>query len=383
MKSSKGILSIIFLGFFVFLTGCVTLEKGGGEPEWKQFDQEVKATVGAYYFDGWAGRNKLADDPKEPWAREAPTHLSRRMVEEFAEREPVWGWRDDSLAVMERQINLAVDHGLSFFAFCWYWHDNGQAINEKAIKEEPMHTSLELFLKVKNNHRLKFCLMVANHGGFEIKGAENWKRAADFWMPYFKHPQYLTIGGKPLVIIFHPPGGDEVGFAYLQDAARRAGLPGVAIARCGDGGTDMGFTHKTHYNVIPGYSAGSEAHHYAELVQAHREAWSGSREQPYLPVVTAGWDKRPWDGPAGLNAQPGWYFPDRTPMQFADFLREAINWMDLHPEQTTPERIVLIYAWNEFGEGGYIAPTKGDPDGRYLDGLRAVLKPAVPKPSGQ
>jgi alkylhydroperoxidase family enzyme len=31
MKSSKEILSIIILGFFVFVIGCATLEKGGGE----------------------------------------------------------------------------------------------------------------------------------------------------------------------------------------------------------------------------------------------------------------------------------------------------------------------------------------------------------------
>ncbi|HOM17973.1 MAG TPA: hypothetical protein PLQ00_11630, partial [Thermoguttaceae bacterium] len=41
-----------------------------------------RALVGAYYFDGWAGRHRLADDPKEPWAKDAPTHLTRRMVEE-------------------------------------------------------------------------------------------------------------------------------------------------------------------------------------------------------------------------------------------------------------------------------------------------------------
>lgn len=28
--------------------------------------------------------------------------------------------------------------------------------------------------------------------------------------------------------------------------------------------------------------------------------------------------------------------------------------------------MILIYAWNEYGEGGYIAPTVGDPKGKYL-----------------
>jgi len=339
--------------------------------------EEKKMAVGAYYFDGWAGRNQLAADAREPWARNAPTHLSRRMIEEFPKREPVWGWRDDSLAIMERQIDLAADHGLAFFAFCWYWHDDAKSINKEAIRKDPKHTSLELFLKAKNNHRLKFCLLVANHQGFEIKGTEHWKQAADFWMRYLKHPRYLTVGGKPLVIIFNPGGGDKGGFAYLQEAARKAGLPGVATAGCGSAVLEMGYTYRTHYAVVPGYSAGSEEHEYAELVAANRAAWGGSREQPYIPVVTAGCDKRPWEGPTGLKQDAGWYYPDRTPDLFADFLRDAVAWMDKHPEQTTAERIVLIYAWNEFGEGGYIAPTKGDPDGSYLKALRSVVMPAA------
>jgi hypothetical protein len=361
----------------------------GAPAEGKPSEPGSKATVGAYYFDGWAGRNAHADDPNEPWATNAPTHLTRRMIEEFPEREPIWGWRDDAPAVMERQIDLAADHGVNFFAFCWYWHDNGQALNEQAVRADPLHTGLELFLKARNRHRLKFCLLVANHAGFEIKGTTHWTSAADYWMPYLQHPQYLTVGGKPLLIIFHPQGGDQAGFAYLQGAARKAGLPGVALAGCGGGSAEMGYTHRTHYNIIPGYSAGPEMRPYAELLQAHREAWKGSRELPYLPTVTAGWDKRPWEGPHGLNQQQGWYFPGRTPEQFADFLRDAIQWMDQHAEETTAERIVLIYAWNEFGEGGYIAPTRGDPQGGYLNALRSALDPAgvklraAPSPSAK
>jgi hypothetical protein len=54
-------------------------------------------------------------------------------------------------------------------------------------------------------------------------------------------------------------------------------------------------------------------------------------------------------------------------------LKDAIAWMDDHPGQTTAERILLVYAWNEFGEGGYIAPTDGDPEGSYLKALKSVL----------
>jgi hypothetical protein len=331
--------------------------------------------VGAYYFDGWAGSTRHVDDPNAAWARNAPTHLTRRLAEEFAEREPVWGWRDDAVEIMERQIDVAADHGVGFFAFCWYWHDSGGPINPDAIRRDEKHTGMELFLKAPNNGRMKFCLLVANHQGFEIKGTESWRQAADFWMPYLKHPRHVTVGGKPLVIVFNQAGGDKAGFACMQDAARRAGLPGVAIAGCFGASPEAGYTHRTHYNVVPGYTAGAEEHPYSELARAHKDAWGGTPEVPYIPTVTAGWDKRPWEGPHGLGQQPGWYFPDRTPEQFAESVRDAVAWMDENPDNTTAERLLMVYAWNEYGEGGYLAPTKGDPDARYLKALKSAIEP--------
>lgn len=328
---------------------------------------QSNVNIGAYYFDGWAGQNAS----KEPWAQNAPTHLTKRMVEEFPMREPLWGWRDDALEIMERQIDLAADNGITFFAFCWYWQDNKQAINIDAINKDPKHIGLELFLRAKNSHRLKFCLLVANHTGAEITGAENWKQAAKFWMQYFKNPRYVTVDKKPLVIIFHPAGADKDGLSNMQEVATGEGLPGFAVAACGKGNVNIGFGYRTHYNVIPGYTAGSEQHKYSELLAAQMKAWGGSSQQPYIPAVISGWDKRPWE--ESISSQ-GWYYPDRTPEQFSNCIKEAIQWMNKNPDQTTKERIILIYAWNEYGEGGYIAPTKGDPDGRYLKAIRSLVK---------
>jgi len=328
-----------------------------------------RATVGAYYFDGWAGRSERWKDDATWAALNPPTHLTKRMLDEFADREPIWGWRDDSLEIMERQIDLAADHGIAFFAFCWYWNADPQK-----VAQDPKHTGLQLFLKAKNNRRLKFCLLVANHAGYVFQDADEWQKAAEGWLPHLKHPQHVTVAGKPLVIIFSTTNSDQEGFARVQDVARKAGLPGVAIAGCGSGDAKRGFTHTTHYNIVPGYASGSEPHKFAELIQAHQRAWRGSRELPYMPTLSVGWDKRPWEGDRGLSQKPGWYFTDRTSEQLAAGLESAIAWMDQHPEQTTAERIVLLYAWNEFGEGGYLAPTKGDPEGAYLKVVKHVVE---------
>lgn len=47
--------------------------------------------------------------------------------------------------------------------------------------------------------------------------------------------------------------------------------------------------------------------------------------------------------------------------------------MEDNPDKTSKEQVVFLYAWNEYGEGGYLAPVKGDPQGRYLKVLSENL----------
>jgi hypothetical protein len=341
-------------------------------------EKDKPATIGVYYFDGWAGKNRHADDPNEPWAKNAPTHLTRRFVEEFSDRQPLWGWRDDTQEIMERQIDLAADNGIDFFLFCWYWKDDGSAINPKAIENLSLHTSMNFYLNAKNKKKLKFSLLIANHGGSEILGDENWEEAVRYWAKYFKDPQYITVDGKPLVVIFS--AGDQSvtndQLTKMQEIAKKEGFKdGLAIAGCGRNAQGKaGFTHVTHYNVIPGYAAGSEEHHFDELVKATEAEWKGTEQQPYIPLLTSGWDKRPWENKDGLNQSQGWYYPNSSPEKFKNFLKDAIHWMDDNPTKTTKERIVLIYAWNELGEGGYLIPVKGDPDAAKLKMVKEVVE---------
>ncbi|MDR1454875.1 MAG: glycoside hydrolase family 99-like domain-containing protein [Tannerella sp.] len=364
LKRTEMLCKVMWVACFVFL-----LQSCG---------KDKPATIGVYYFDGWAGKNKLADDPNEPWAKNAPTHLTQRFVEEFSDRQPLWGWRDDTQEIMERQIDLAADNDVDFFLFCWYWKDDGGVINPQVIENLSLHTSMNLYLKAKNKKKLKFSLLIANHGGSEILGDENWEEAVKYWAKYFRDPQYITVDGKPLVVIFSAGDQSVTGdqLAKMQEMAKKEGFKdGLAIAGCGRNAQGKaGFTHTTHYNVIPGYAAGSEEHHFDELMKATEAEWKGTEQQPYIPLLTSGWDKRPWENKDGLNQNQGWYYPDSSPEKFKNFLKDAIQWMDDNPTKTTNERLVLIYAWNELGEGGYLVPTKGDPDAAKLKIIKEVVE---------
>lgn len=364
-------LTVVLLAFAAVVLAAPTQADSPTPSQSAAAQSGPRARVGVYYFDGWAGKHKAADTAA--WAKDAPTHLTERMLKEFPQREPIWGWRDDSPAIMEQQIRWAADHGVDFFSFCWYW-----SRDEKTIREDPKHVGLNLYLKADNRARLRFCLMIANHQGFLFAGTDDWKKAAGLWLPYLRHKQYVTVDGRPLLIIFNPGNGDKAGFQYLQQEAQKVGLPGVALAACGEGPVAMGYTHRTRYNVVPGWFKGPQAHKYRELFEAHRAEWKGSPQQPCIPALAVGWDSRPWEGREGY--QPCWYYPDRTPEQFASFVRHGVEWMEAHPKQTTAEKLMLLFAWNEYGEGGWLAPTKGDPEAKYLKALRSVVRP---DPSGR
>jgi hypothetical protein len=94
-----------------------------------------------------------------------------------------------------------------------------------------------------------------------------------------------------------------------------------------------------------------------------------------VPLVSAGWDMRPrveTPVPWVKNGDIEQYYETPEPDELAAHLNKAIQWTNANPDAATA-RTVLIYAWNEFDEGGWICPTLDEGTDR-LDALRKVLR---------
>jgi len=343
--------------------------------------QEKKAMIGAFYFDGWASHtNCLMNNPDEPWAKDGPHHLSRRLAKEFPEREPIWGWHDDKLDLMERQIDLASDNGIEVFAFCWYMQGNVQTgFNAEKADTDTHHTGMHLFRKAANKDKMKYCMVPC---GLPTENNEKiYTDIIKYWAKYFKDPQYLRINGKPVIMPFGSPSSEKM-CAVMQAAAREEGFKdGLTIVNTNAARGKAGYDIDGDYNGALGYQAGSEAHPYQELIDDTKKKWKGSPKRPFFPTVHAGADYRPWEGPEGNFSSygrpgnpPSWYFPDNTPEKFKEYLKAAVQWVNDNPTQTLKEKLVMIYAWNEIGEGGYLVPTKEDPDAAKLKVIKEVLE---------
>ena len=331
--------------------------------------------VGAYYFDGWSGKTD-------------EIHITKLLTTEYADRKPVWGWKDDTVEIMQKQIDYCADHDIAFWAFDWYYP-------EGKTKTTPLNNALDLYLKAPNCQRLKFCLLVANHEGFRI-GPKDWDACCDKWIELFQKPTHLRLDGQPLLIFLSPDelqkafgGVDGVRKAFdsLRDKAKKAGLPGVSIAACtGPGGhlgdlARSGYTLLTGYNYPLGWLNGGGSQPFRKLIEGSERIFDQFAEQtplPYVPAITAGWDRRPWEqGQMPPEKMSVWY-PDRTPKLVEEFVRLGVRWMDKHPDKTTPQRLLLIYAWNENGEGGYLTPTAKDGT-EYLKAVqRAIAEGEMP-----
>jgi hypothetical protein len=340
--------------------------------------------LGAYYWDGWYA--------KIP-------HWTDRLLNDFSEREPVWGWLGNTVENMELQIDYAADAGLSFFAFDWYYPEHGK-INR-------MNEAVDRYLAAKNASRMKFCLLVANHSGGLIY-RDKWDDACSMFMPYLSHELALKVNGCPVIIFFSTGelirclGGTEQTkqcLDILREKARGIGLPGICVIGCsgpardaaGDidlmpekwrGNADMlescgldavtGYNY--HRNIIKRGEEISYIYPFEDLVRDHvvtRNAFSEYCSLPQMPLVIGGWDCRPWETVwAGrTTAQPrSCYSPDRTPTEIYNHVLETGEWIKSNSSRVLDD-LAIIYAWNENGEGGYIEPTVGD-RGRILDAVK-------------
>ena len=130
-------------------------------------------------------------------------------------------------------------------------------------------------------------------------------------------------------------------------ASDRCIAPGPSrLAVCtGPGGhlTDLarsGYTLLTGYNYNLGWQSGGGSRPFRKLIEGNESIFKQFAEQtplPYVPVVTVGWDRRPWEkGKPPPETMSVWY-PDRTPKLVEEFVRLGIQWLDGHANKATAQ----------------------------------------------
>lgn len=326
-------------------------------------------------------------------------------------RKPLWGYVNEAdPKVMEMEIDEAVSHGVNVFIYDWYWYDNRPFL-ENCLNDG--------FLKAKNNDKMKFYIMWANHDIGYSWDIRNSDREGDYSLEdytkhllytggvsrsqfemiadrmiekYFSHPSYYTIDGKPVFMIFTLPvminglGGIKEtrdALLWFKNRCVEKGLKGLHLQlnqhqvcyNIYDGDRKMtinevvkyfGFDSCTNYQMINVNGDKIEGT-YPEAVEKVKDGWvrlDNDTDVPFFPQVGCGWDNNPRFLTTVTKTLEG-----NTPEAFKKALYNAKAFINSHP---TYPQLITINSWNEWTEGSYLQPDDLNGYG-FLDAVKEVF----------
>lgn len=290
----------------------------------------------------------------------------------------------DRQAVMDQEIAYATAMGLDYWAFLDYWDDPRLSL------------ALRRYLAAEDRRGLRYCL-IEEGARLDQQGTAGWARL----VRHFADPGYqLVLDRRPLLFVLAAPQRlDRDDFAALAAATLAAGLNRPYVVLMGwnpaaDQRTAAAFGFDAVSKYGGGPYAGTMPSYQQVVAEIEQGLWGGLAAQsiPTVLHASAGWDTRPriehpvsWY-PKGAVGVPDPTPPSRqqplrdaviaTPGELAAHLRRALDWTRGHPA-LNPANAVIIYAWNEHDEGGWLCPTlkpDGSPDLERLEAVRAVLR---------
>lgn len=319
---------------------------------------------------------------------------------------------DDNVKI--EQARLAKEYGIFGFCYYHYWFKDGKKLLERPAEQMLANKAVDL----------PFCFCWANEnwsknwdgGNREVimkqeYGTEaDWEKHFQYLLPFFKDERYITVGGKPLFVIYKPEQIIDVYqmVTYWRKRALEEGFPGLCLAfQFPTYYADM-YYHKDVFDYRiefePVYSRNLASMRHPgtsgkveklrkllgeNAVSAYRKARSsgmgaasGGKSQSlslyfydetwekilsaewteeFLPGAFVDWDNTP-------RNKHGVAYTGFTIERFRDYLTKLVTRAN---KENKP--MLFINAWNEWGEGAFL-----EPDEKYgyqkLEAVRTALE---------
>ncbi len=328
---------------------------------------EAKPLVGVYYFPGWYRQGpadwKKVDSKFVDWSE------WRGAVMKGAIPRPLAGFYDDANPKLWNYYNRWMSsHGIDFIAFDWYYND-GQDYLEQSLDSG--------YLGSNPDPDLKFCLHWCNHGGSWWEkpldqSADKLLTMIDMVCDrYFKHPNYLRIDGKPVFMIYEHNtlsgyGDVKSNLEAMRNRAKQRGVPDLYIVGVYSGvdRSQIDLRKEAGYDAFCAYTYAwmrgpkvtwdSKTYDYPDItenvvtnVYPYLARVARADGIAYWPSSFSGWDDRPRAGLERAIVLVG-----NTPDQFGKMFKNSLRYVD----RKNP--VVIIEAWNEWGEGANMEPSK-------------------------
>ncbi|WP_338844828.1 glycoside hydrolase family 99-like domain-containing protein [Massilia sp. W12] len=274
--------------------------------------------------------------------------------------------------VEEFQFSIARKYGIDAFCYYFYWLDNKHILN------------LPLRRRVSGKHKFPFCICWAN---------ENWTRAWDgqsksilMEQKYDREsmtamfqemiklldvPEYITVNGKPLVLIYNHRAIPECkqnlafmreyfihnakcepyialveSFSTFDSTFHPSNFEADALVSFAPHGLAQGLP-KERFELLEPENFGGGFYDYEQTAInfLRRQTPNYTKMQCVMP----GWDN------TARRGQDAGIFPNSAPGKYRAWLEAALHLQ----KQTTlgDEQCVFVNAWNEWAEGAILEPS--------------------------
>ena len=325
--------------------------------------------------------------------------------------------------VMKWQVKIAKENGIYGFCFYHYWF-NGKLLLEKPLEAFLKHTEIEFpyyfcwanerWTRVWEGDNNPKVLMEQEYSDYEDVDAH-----FNYWLPFFKDKRYMKNGNRPILNIYNPIAIPPRHLKYMikrwNELAINAGFDGISFSYlCAESMCYMGNAHKKYFDYgieyepsyaqhleddarkgrrhyYRGYFAHAVAHRFPWIKKVMKKRSTPKSEQEnidgvktirsydkdwntilnikhndyskYIPGAFVDWDNTPRRGRAGkliLGASP-----EKFENYFTLLVKRAKT--IYHSDS------IVIFAWNEWSEGGYLEPDEKY-GYAYLNAIRRVLE---------
>lgn len=326
--------------------------------------------------------------------------------------------------VMKWQVSLAKKYGVYGFCFYHYWF-NGQLLLEKPIEQFLENEDIEFpfYLCWANETWTtvwegdKNPTVLASH---DYSDKEDVDKHFYYFLKYFKDKRYMRHNGRPILSIYNPIAIDGLNLKYMlerwNELAQKEGFDGISyIYLCSESMHYMTQEYKDYFeygveyepsyveilekDVRSGQLAYKKSYIKEKLVKSlpflrgiggkiHNRISIGSEEMngvrtirnydddwekilsiqhddysKYIPGGFVDWDNTPRRGERGkviLGASPD---------KFEKYLERLIDRARTIYHTDT----IVVFAWNEWSEGGYLEPDEKWHYG-YLEAIKTALE---------
>ena len=287
--------------------------------------------------------------------------------------------------IVDQEIAYAKAGGIDYWAFLLYDPDT------------PMNQALSLYLSSARKKDVRFCSIA---GPNTFGNAEQFPKKMQRVVDLMAEPTYQKVAGnRPLLYLFDVSdgwieawGGEanaKLRFDELRAAVKARGLkePYIVVM-------DFSPAHGKKVadaigaEAISSYATGGTAKGrtpYSTLANNAKRFWEScaATGAQVVPIAMSGWDRRPriehpvpWEKYQKPGVGLRTYYQMPTPKELAAHIEDAMRWVIAKPERC-PARTVIVYAWNEHDEGGWLCPTldpDGKPDTLRLDAIAEMLR---------